>query len=54
MASYGSGVFFKASGQELYTDDAAYFEKQMNIGKIARKIKQFFFISVWSVFYGKK
>ena len=54
MTSYGAGVFFKASGKELYTGDAAYFEMQMNIGTVARKFKHFFFITVWSVFYGKK
>ena len=54
MTSYGAGVFFKASGKELYTGDALYFEKQMNRGTVARKFKHFFFITVWSVFYCKK
>lgn len=54
MTSYGPGVFTKASGDTLYVSDAKYMKSQMEMSAFRRSLKRFFFITVWSMFKGKK
>ena len=54
MTSYGPSTFNKTSGEKLYDSDAAYFKQQMEMSRFRRAVKRFFFITVWSVFKGKK
>jgi len=54
MTRYGTGIFTNASGDTLYVSDAKYMKSQMEMSASRRSIKRFFFITVWSMFKGKK